>query len=180
MDEVHQLAPLGGRRFASSDISLEPAPYCERVALRAAPDAITAIGRKIGISLPVKPKTSKVLKKITALWLGPDEWLIMAPDGSGLTEKFSGLDGQLFSAVDISHRNTAIFVEGTKAASTLNAGCPQDLSITAFPKGACSRTILGKAEIILQRETPERFRVECWRSFSDYVWNFLVDAGKSA
>ncbi|MGI9402730.1 MAG: sarcosine oxidase subunit gamma family protein, partial [Rhizobiaceae bacterium] len=57
---------------------------------------------------------------------------------------------------------------------------PQNLSIEAFPTGACSRTILGKSEIIIHRETPDRFRIECWRSFSDYVWNFMVDAGKSA
>ena len=180
MDKVVQQEPLAGRRYASSGISLETAPFCERIALRAAPDAIVPIGKKIGISIPVKPKTSKILKKITALWLGPDEWLILAPVGSGLAGQFAGLDGLLFSAVDVSHRNTAIYIEGTQAASTLNAGCPQDLSITAFPKGACSRTILGKSEIILHREAHERFRIECWRSFSDYVWNFLVDAGKSA
>ncbi|MEM7464430.1 MAG: sarcosine oxidase subunit gamma family protein, partial [Pseudomonadota bacterium] len=99
---------------------------------------------------------------------------------TGLSAKMSKLDGTLCSAVDISHRNTAIYVEGPNAAAVLNAGCPQNLSVSAFPKGACSRTILGKSEIILLRESPVRFRVECWRSFSDYVWNFLVDAGKSS
>ncbi len=180
MDEVLQIPPLEGRRYGAPGIALEPAPFCERFSLRAGPEEAAELGKRIGVALPVKPKTSKILKKISALWLGPDEWLIMAPLETGLSAKMSKLDGILCSAVDISHRNTAIHVEGANAQAVLNAGCPQNLSLTAFPKGACSRTILGKSEIILLRESPERFRVESWRSFSDYVWKFLVDAGKSA
>ena len=62
---------------------------------------------------------------------------------------------------------------GPAAANTVNAGCPQDLSLAAFPVGACSRTILGKVEIVLLRTGEDAFRVECWRSFSDYVFTFL-------
>ena len=62
----------------------------------------------------------------------------------------------------------------------VNAGCPQDLSLDAFPVGACSRTILGKVEIVLLRTAEDAFRVECWRSFSDYVWAFLTEAAKDA
>ena len=70
-------------------------------------------------------------------------------------------------------------VPGTRrpgAEATLNAGCPQDLSLTAFPAGACSRTVLGKIEIVLLRVAEDAFRVECWRSFSDYAYAFLSDA----
>ena len=86
----------------------------------------------------------------------------------------------LHSAVGISHRNIAIAVTGPAAAAAINAGCPQDLSLTAFPVGACSRTILGKIEIVLLRTAEDSFRVECWRSFSDYAWTFLTEAAKDA
>jgi sarcosine oxidase subunit gamma len=33
---------------------------------------------------------------------------------------------------------------------------------------------------VLIRTGEENFRVECWRSFGDYVWQYLVDAAKSA
>ena len=39
----------------------------------------------------------------------------------------------------------------------VNAGCPQDLSLAAFPVGACSRTILGKVEIVLLRTAEDSF-----------------------
>ena len=86
----------------------------------------------------------------------------------------------LHSAVGISHRNVAIAVTGPAAAAAINAGCPQDLSLAAFPVGACSRTMLGKVEIVLLRTAEDAFRVECWRSFSDYVWTFLTEAAKDA
>ena len=86
----------------------------------------------------------------------------------------------LHSAVGISHRNVAVSVTGPGAVNTVNAGCPHDLSLAAFPVGACSRTILGKAEIVLLRTAEDAFRVECWRSFSDYVLAFLEDAAKDA
>ncbi|MGO4843124.1 sarcosine oxidase subunit gamma, partial [Rhizobiaceae sp. 2RAB30] len=80
----------------------------------------------------------------------------------------------------ISHRNVAISVTGPAAAASVNAGCPQDMSLTAFPVGAASRTILGKVEIVLLRTAEDTFRVECWRSFSDYVFTFLSEAARDA
>ena len=31
-----------------------------------------------------------------------------------------------------------------------------------------------KAQIILMRETANRFRIEVWHSFSEHIWNFLA------
>ena len=86
----------------------------------------------------------------------------------------------LHSAVGVSHRNVAFSVAGPAAEACLNAGCPQDLSPAAFPVGACSRTVLGKVEIVLHRTADDAFRVECWRSFSDYVFTFLSEAARDA
>jgi len=114
--------------------------------------------------------------------LGPDEWLI----GTSETEAdalaaavASDLAGTAHALVDVSHRNVGIDVSGAKSAILLNAGCPLDLGDTAFPSGSATRTLLGKAEIVLIRwpgATP-RYRVECWRSFATYVHGFLVEAG---
>jgi sarcosine oxidase subunit gamma len=180
MAEASRIHPLQDRSFAGAGITLTPAPVAERYSLRARPDGAKKVGKAIGLSLPVKPQTSVSKDGVFALWLGPDEWLLIAPAGTGLEERFTKAAGTLFSAVDVSHRNTAIIAEGEKVEAVLNSGCPRDLSITAFPPGACARTILAKSEVILYRETATRFRVECWRSFSDYVWLYLVDAAKSA
>lgn len=180
MVETLRNHPLCERRFATNGVSLKPAEACERLSLRAGPDACAELGKALGVKLPTKPKTSASAKNTVALWLGPDEWLLFADAGTDLAGSLEKLDSVLYSAVDVSHRNTAILIEGSKAASILNAGCPQDLSLSTFGVGACSRTVLGKSEIVLYRTASDRFRVECWRSFSDYVWNYLADAATSS
>jgi sarcosine oxidase subunit gamma len=88
--------------------------------------------------------------------------------------------GVLHSATDVSHRNTAILVSGPGSAAAINASCPQDLSLAVFPVGACSRTLLGKVEIVLLRTAADAFRVEVWRSFSDYAFGLLAEGAKDA
>ena len=79
-----------------------------------------------------------------------------------------------------SHRNTAVIVSGPGAEATISGGCPQDLSLEGFPVGACSRTLFGKVEVVLLRLDEETFRVEVWRSFSDYAFGLLSEAAEDA
>lgn len=167
-----------GREFSAKAVKLGILPPAHRISLRARADAVAALSKALGLTLPEKPKTSASKGGRTALWLGPDEWLVIDEANDPL-EACASVEA-LHSAVGISHRNIAISVTGAGAANTINAGCPQDLSLAAFPVGACSRTILGKAEIVLLRTGADAFRVECWRSFSDYVFTFLTEAARDA
>lgn len=171
--------PLDGLLFASNGISLTPAPAGTRMVIRARTEAQAEAKKLLGFALPTKSKTSVIKGDVHCLWIGPDEFLLIDADGSALPTKFEKAGNAKLAAVDVSHRNTAIIISGANAENALNSGCPQDLSLEAFPVGAASRTILGKAEMILYRTGETEFRVECWRSFSDYVWKYLVDAVKS-
>lgn len=174
---------LEGQGFASRLVSLTEAAPASRISLRARPEAVAALSKALGIKLPDQPKTSvrstaAKTKQRVALWLGPDEWLVIDEAGADLMGACAKAKG-LHAAVDVSHRNTAIIVSGQGAEAVISAGCPQNLSLDAFAVGACSRTILGKAEIVLLREEDNVFRVECWRSFSAYVLAFLSDAARA-
>lgn len=168
-----------GREFQTKGVKLATLPPAHRISLRAPTASVTALSKALGLTLPQKPKTSVSNGGRTALWLGPDEWLIIDDGTRDPLEDCAGVEA-LHSAVGISHRNVAISVSGPAAANTVNAGCPQDLSLAVFPVGACSRTVLGKAEIVLLRTAEDAFRVECWRSFSDYVVTFLTEAARDA
>jgi sarcosine oxidase subunit gamma len=69
-------------------------------------------------------------------------------------------------------------VSGPHASAILNAGCPLDLDPAEFPPDMCTRTLLGKAEIVLWRTGGAEFHLEVWRSFSDYVLEFLREAAQ--
>lgn len=106
--------------------------------------------------------------------LGPDEFLLLGPDGEGLAAAISADFAGVFHAlVDVGHRQAGLVLAGAGAAETLNAGCPLDLGLRAFPVGAATRTLLGKSDIVLLRRAEDSFHVECGRSFAPYVVAFL-------
>lgn len=168
-----------GAEAAGRGVKVATLPPAERISLRARPDAVAALSKALGVALPVKAKTSAAEAGRTALWLGPDEWLVIDEAGGDPLADCAKVKA-LHSAVGVSHRNVAFAVTGPAAAACVNSGCPQDLSLAAFPVGACSRTILGKVEIVLLRTADDAFRVECWRSFSDYVFTFLSEGAADA
>lgn len=168
-----------GRSVSAKNVKVEVLPPAERMSLRAPEASVAALSKALGLALPKSPKTSASKAGRTALWLGPDEWFVIDEAGKDLLADCAKVTA-LHSAVGISHRNVAFAVTGPAAAAAINAGCPQDLSLEAFPVGAASRTILGKCEIVLLRTADDAFRVECWRSFSDYVFTFLSEAASDA
>lgn len=171
--------PLSGVHGGSATVQLEPAAAATRIVLRVRAEDVAALSGALGVDLPVKPKNSAYANGRTALWLGPDEWLVIDEGESGLMTAAAN-SGALHSATDVSHRNTAILVSGPGAADAINTGCAQDLSLDAFPVGACSRTLFGKVEIVLLRTGEDAFRVEVWRSFSDYAFALLVEGARDA
>jgi sarcosine oxidase subunit gamma len=168
-----------GREFLAEGVKVATLPPAHRISLRAPAASVEALSKALGLALPEKPKASASKGNRTALWLGPDEWLLIDEGTNDPLDACARVEA-LHSAVGISHRNVAIAVTGPGAENTVSAGCPQDLSLAAFPVGACSRTILGKVEIVLLRTGEDAFRVECWRSFSDYVFTFLTEAARGA
>lgn len=160
-------------------VSITPDAHASRLSLRAPRASLGALSLALELELPTRPKSSVSTGKRSALWLGPDEWLVIAPARDDLKAAVAQVEA-FHSAVEISHRNIGILVAGSGAVATLEAGCPQNLSLAAFPVGACSRTVFGKTEIVLWRTGEDTFRVECWRSFSHYVLTLLGEAARDA
>ncbi|MEJ1961751.1 MAG: sarcosine oxidase subunit gamma family protein [Gammaproteobacteria bacterium] len=173
-------APENAVRTAGSRLELAPALHRWSVRARASEHA--ALEHLFGVTLPVEHLRSSTSEQGSALWLGPDEWLVLMPPhaATGFRRRYIADGGAALpcSAVDITHRNVGVRLGGAAAQSVLNAGCPLDLAPAAFPPGACTRTLFGKAEIVLWRleESQPEFHIECWRSFLPYLWQRLRTA----
>ena len=174
--------PLAGKGAVSDEASVRRIDGATRFSLRISPLLAAEIGNSGGFDLTGRINTAVIMQDLLSARIGPDEWLLVGPDGHGerLADAIArDLIGTLYSLVDISHRNVALVVEGAKAATVLNAGVPIDLSEGAFPLGSATRTVLGKAEIVLVRAGSERrYRVECGRSFAPYVQAVLEEAAQ--
>jgi sarcosine oxidase subunit alpha len=149
-----------------------------KLSIRAGTAAATGIGLALGVLLPTVPCRAVIARDRAALWLGPDEWLIVAPDNeTGLAQLATAAAGNHpASVVDVSHRSGTLEITGSRAAWCLNAFCALDLHLAAFPVGMCTRTVLGKAEIMLWRIAPEVFHLDVDRSYGPYVWACLEAA----
>jgi sarcosine oxidase, subunit gamma len=114
--------------------------------------------------------------------IGPNEWFITAPQADAVrlnNEIEVGLTSKFFSLVDVGHRSTTFVISGSSASEIINSGCPLDLREPVFPVLSSTRTVLGKAEIILTRRNGiAGYEVECWRSFSDYIYDFLRNGAR--
>jgi sarcosine oxidase subunit gamma len=116
----------------------------------------------------------------TALWLGPDEWLVVGPPGEEPAlevELAEALGGGLGSVVDLSANRTAIELSGAAARDVLAKGCALDLHPSAFGPGDCAQTLLARAQVILeQRDDAPTYRLFVRGSFADYLATWLLDA----
>ncbi len=147
-----------------------------RLILRGRPAALAAAGEALGCALPGVCRAA-LARDCAILWLGPDEFMLLAEEGSDLGGRLgAALAGLPYALVDVSHRQVGIELAGPGAADVLNAGCPLDLALAAFPVGMCTRTVLTKTEIVLWRTAPETFRLDVGRSFAAYAWQLLEQA----
>jgi sarcosine oxidase subunit gamma len=178
-DQALRKPPLGRVHGGSPGARVTPAAPATRLSLRAGTEALGALSAALGLPLPAHPKGSSSSNGRHALWLGPDEWLVIDEGEADLMAAVAG-SGVLHSATDVSHRNTAILVSGPEAAAAIASACPLDLSNAIFPVGAAARTVLAKIEVVLFRTGEEEYRVECWRSFAPYAFGLLAEGAEDA
>jgi sarcosine oxidase subunit gamma len=152
-----------------------------RLVFRGDAAARAAAARAFGVELPATACRAATQGSRAALWLGPDEHLLLAPDDETADLEASiasALGSQSHSLVDVSHRQVGFKVHGPHAAWLLESQCPLPLHLRDFPVGMCTRTLFGKAEIVLWRPDTEVFRLEVWRSFSPYVVQMLLEVAR--
>jgi sarcosine oxidase subunit gamma len=167
-----------GPRFAIAD-----APHSERFLLRGGEAARAACSTAFGAELPTRLGAAGGAGERAALWLGPDEWLLIAEGQSAEALAAAiedGLSETPHSLVDVSDRQVALIVSGADAAHVIGAGCPLDLRLKSFPVGMATRTLFDRAEIVLWRLGETKFRVEVWRSFSPWLAAALTEAARGA
>jgi len=161
------------------DAELRMLPRMARFILRGDAEAARIAGAAFELDVPGAALVASWHGARAALWLGPDEWLLLAPASE---EEFlaqsleSGLAALPHALVNVGHREVVAEISGPRVTDVLNAGCPLDLDISAFPVGMCTRSVLAKAQIVLWRTGIDVFQLHVWRSFYPYVEEFLIEA----
>jgi sarcosine oxidase subunit gamma len=147
------------------------------------PDAVAAMGAALGVVFPSVPCTFTAgegpLGAVEVLWLGPDEFLVVALPGLQLSieEVLRGALGTCGgSVVDTSAQRTTVVLEGPHVRDVLAHGCSVDLHPSSAPVGTCVQTLLARTGIILLVTGSDQVTVLVRSSFAEYLAAWLSDA----
>jgi sarcosine oxidase, subunit gamma len=183
---LHRLAAeLAAADQAPERVRLAEHPFLAQLTLRVAPGsgAARAAEDVLGCVLPgagvaATPGDREVL------WLGPDEWLLVGPDGGGdaLGDRLRrATEGAHATVLDVSAQRTVVELAGSAARDVLLKGCSLDLHPRAFGTGRCAQTALARTAVILhQRSDEPAFRIFVRSSFAVYLAEWLLDASAEA
>ena len=170
-------------RTSGGAIRLAELPFLAQINVRldAKGAAAEAVGLALDLQLPLQPNTVVRAGKLTALWLGPDEWLLVGPRGSerDLESRIrEAAQDEPVSVIDVGAQRTTLLVTGPRAHDLLAHGCPLDLHPRAFAAGRCAQTTLGRTQVVLvARDEPRAgFWVLVRSSFAGYLADWLLDA----
>ena len=176
-----------GALSAATDgaLSIRELPFVSQVNLRADPkdaDLVQRLATAIGFALPIVPNTVTSREDRRALWLAPDEWLVVGPDGQqGAIERElrNSLEGAFSSIVDVSANRTVLEIRGAKARDLLAHGVPLDLDRRSFRPERCAQTLLAKAQVIIERRDESVFFLYVRTSFASYTADWTLDVGRT-
>ncbi|MFJ3672836.1 sarcosine oxidase subunit gamma [Streptomyces sp. NPDC090106] len=164
-------------------ITIEEVPYLTQLTLRMPPGgtAARAVESVLGIAALPGPLRAERAGDVEVLWLGPDEWLLVAPDGhrDDLLPRLRSAIGDEFATVtDVSAQRTALSLAGPLVREVLAQGCAIDLDARVTPVGACLTTLLAQAPVtlVVHGEGATAVRLLVRASFSAYLATWLVDA----
>ena len=139
-----------------------------------------ATAEAFGVALPTAANTVATGPRGVAYWLGPDEWLLVTPaaDEAVLAEALRrALAGSHSAVTEVGGGQVVIELRGSQARELLAKECPLDLDAPDFAPGRCAQTRLAKAAVLLRPLDAGAIELIVRRSFSDYVWTWLADAG---
>ncbi len=176
--------------IARTDVAIRELRPLPQVSLRADP-ADAALLARIGGALAATPPTTPNTVAVASggahhvLWLGPDEWLVVAREGApaqvatAIDAAVGAAAGESFlTAVDVSANRVGIEIAGPGAVDLLASGCALDLE-RGLPVGGCAQTLLARANVVLWHvaDDPEpRYVVLVRPSFVRYLVAWLRDA----
>ena len=170
---LDDLTAIGVR--TGGGVIVEHVPFLAQVDVRV--DA--ALGGRAPYPLPTTPNTAWEEGPRAALWLGPDEWLVLGPPGAG-----ADIVGELersarrFAPVDrrrLREPRRARAVRPAREGGPVEGLRDRPAPVASWRPGMCAQTMLARAQVILH-ERSDSTGILVRPSFADYLVDWLIDA----
>jgi len=150
-------------------------------------DFASKIEKILGMVLPKESCRTSNKEKITSLWLGPNEWLLVSNNEEPKETNTYELEQVLFDNIskanlgaitNVTDHFTIFKLSGSNIFEVLSKGCPFDFSSEYFGDNKVVQTILNHVDVTIHRRTENDVDLYVRRSFAGYLWDCLKDSAK--
>lgn len=183
MHEPHH--PEGHCTPNQPTLSLTERPAVSMINLRGSPgdrNFVERVEQVIGMALPVSPNQYVTRGEAQCIWQGPDEWLLVLPEGDqhALIDSLEeALDGQHHAVTDVTGNRVVFHLGSESATALLASGCSLDFAETSFPGGVAAQTILARTPVtILRAGDGSGFDIHARRSYRAWLRDWLIHSQK--
>ena len=147
----------------------------------AAPIIAEAVDHMIEAAIPAPLSVVAGHQGRRAVWMAPDELLILTGsyyDASAIEAgERGGLAGEHAMVLNVTGARAVFRLTGPDVAETLAKGAPVDLSDAAFPVGRARRTHLSGLAVAFWRLGVAEWEIVCQRSYARHLWDWLLASG---
>jgi len=148
-------------------------------------DFVSKVGKILGMILPQEACSTSNKEKITSLWLGPNEWLLVSNYEIPKETNTYELEQVLFDNISkanlgaitkVTDHFTIFNLSGSNIFEVLSKGCPFDFSSEDFGANKGVQPILKHVDVKIHRKNENDVDLYVRRSFAAYLWDWLKDS----
>ena len=145
----------------------------------------TTVGKNLNMILPTEANTSTTSDKLTAIWLSPDEWMIVSNELVNKDNDKYELNEILFNSIsktnlgavtDVTDQFVQLELKGKNIYEIFSAGCPFNFNEFKEKKGSTTQTVLNHIDVILHHKEENVVNIFVRRSFAEHLWSWIEDS----
>ena len=145
---------------------------------------LTNVGKNLNMILPTEANTSTTSDKLTAIWLSPDEWMIISNELASKDTNKSDLYEMLFNSIsktnlgaviDVTDQFVQLELKGENVYEIFSAGSPFNFNEFKEKKGSTAQTVLNHIDVILHHKDENILNLFVRRSFAEHLFSWIED-----
>ena len=145
----------------------------------------TAVGKHLDMILPTEANTSSSSSKLTAIWLSPDEWMVVTNELIEKNTKSYDLEESLYNSIsktnlgaviDVTDQFVMLELKGSKIYELFSSGSPYNFNDFRKKKGSTTQTLLNNIDVIIQNRGENLVNLFVRRSFSEHLFSWINDS----
>ena len=145
----------------------------------------TTVGKNLNMILPTEANTSTTSDKLTAIWLSPDEWMIVSNELVNKDTNKYELYEILFNSIsktnlgaviDVTDQFVQLEPKGKNIYEIFSAGCPFNFNEFKEKIGSTTQTVLNHIDVILHHKEENVVNLFVRRSFAEHLWSWIEDS----